>query len=129
MSKHIYEIDGNNFSTLEEFAVEFTNKLNLSSQWNGNLDAFNDILHGGFGTPEEGFTLLWKNSAKSKEKLGYAETVRQLEKRLLTCHPNNRIYTKQLIEQAKQNKSSTVFDWLIEIINDESHKDIEIRLQ
>ena len=40
-----YEIDGEHFSTLEAF-------------YEGrNLDAFNDILRGGFGTPDEGFVL------------------------------------------------------------------------
>lgn len=85
MNQRIYEIDGNNFSTIEEFAREFSEKLELDTYWNGNLDAFNDILHDGFGTPDEGFILVWKNSALSKELLGYDETVRQLEKRLDRC--------------------------------------------
>ena len=61
MEKRIYEIDGANSSTLEEFASDFTRQLNLQTNWRGNLDAFNDILHGGFGTPENGFVLVWKN--------------------------------------------------------------------
>jgi RNAse (barnase) inhibitor barstar len=44
MNKKVYEIDGNNFSTLEEFCDEFNRKMNLEISWNGNLDALNDIL-------------------------------------------------------------------------------------
>jgi len=129
MSKRIYEIDGNNFSTLEEFWDEISRVLIPDVYWGRNLDAFNDILRGGFGTPEEGFILVWKNSSVSREKLGYAETVRQLEKRLQKCHLTNREYVKLQIERAKQHKFATVVEWLIEIIEDEEHNDIELRLE
>jgi Barstar (barnase inhibitor) len=51
------------------------------AKWGHNLDAFNDILRGGFGTLEGGFILRWKNSTVSRERLGYPETVRQLDRR------------------------------------------------
>lgn len=79
-----YEIDGQRFSTLEEFYEEVGRVLRLSP-WGHNLDAFNDILRGGFGTPEEGFAIRWKNHNISREKLGYPETVCQLSLRLARC--------------------------------------------
>ena len=65
-----YEIDGSRFSTLEGFYEEFTAQVIPGVNWGKNLDALNDILYGGFGTPEDGFTLRWKDSAVSREKLG-----------------------------------------------------------
>ena len=47
-----YTIDGERFSTLEEFYEEIGRVLQLGS-WGHNLDAFNDILRGGFGTPKK----------------------------------------------------------------------------
>lgn len=129
MSKRVYEINGNNFSTLEEFWDEISRVLIPDVYWGRNLDAFNDILRGGFGTPEEGFILVWKNSSVSKKELGYAETVKQLEKRLQKCHPTNKEDVKLQLEQAKQLKFATVFEWLIEIIKYEEHDDIELRLE
>ena len=41
-------------------------------RWGRNLDAFNDILRGGFGTPEVGFTLVWRNAHTSQQRLGPA---------------------------------------------------------
>ncbi|HEY7372734.1 MAG TPA: barstar family protein [Polyangia bacterium] len=38
--------------------------------WRGNLDAFNDILRGGFGTPDGGFVLVWQDHATSQHRLG-----------------------------------------------------------
>ena len=129
MNKQIFEIDGKNFSTLEEFAKEFSDKLRLQIDWSGNLDALYDILHGGFVTPEKGFVLVWKNSALSKERLGYDETIRQLVKRLERCHPTNKDHIRLEIEHAKSHKSSTVFDWIIEIIEGKEHSDIKLRLE
>ncbi|HEX8177222.1 MAG TPA: barstar family protein [Pyrinomonadaceae bacterium] len=131
MSKREYVIDGNNFSTLEEFWDEIDDKLipEAKGDWGRNLDAFNDILYGGFGTPDDGFILVWKNSDLSKERLGYDETVRQLEKRLQRCHPSNKAHVKMQLERAKRDEGSTVFDWLLDIITDENHSDIELRLE
>lgn len=116
--KASYSIDGSRFSTLEEFAEHFSEQVLRDHRWRGNLDAFNDILRGGFGTPEEGFTLVWHNSLLSRERLGYKETVRQLEARLATCHPSSREAVSARLEQARQGKGPTVFDWLVEIIED-----------
>lgn len=114
--KMMYEIDGTRFSTLEGFYDEVSRVLTPGAFWGHNLDAFNDILRGGFGTVEEGFTLVWKNSDVSRQRLGYPETVRQLELRLARCHPSNREYVAQDLEAAKRREGPTAFDWLVEII-------------
>jgi|SRR5579862_971234 RNAse (barnase) inhibitor barstar len=87
--KQVYEIDGIEFSSLEGFCDEVSPKLIPDAVWGKNLDAFNDILRGGFGTPEGGFVLRWLNSNESREQLGFAETVRQLRRRL-QCLPQFR---------------------------------------
>jgi RNAse (barnase) inhibitor barstar len=115
--KPIYEIDGARFSTLEEFYDEIGRVLIPGAEWGHNLNAFNDILRGGFGTPDGGFVLKWKNSALSRERLSYPETARQLDLRLKTCHPANRASVAEWLDEAAQGKGTTVFDWLIEIIN------------
>ena len=60
--------------------------------------------------------LRWVNSALSAERLGYPETVRQLQLRLTRCHPSNRARFAAELEQARQGVGPTVFDWLVEII-------------
>ena len=80
--KKVYEIDGAEFESLELFYDFFSAKLIPNAIWGRNLDALNDVLRGGFGTPEEGFILRWKNAELSKERLGYGETIRQLQLRL-----------------------------------------------
>ena len=69
-------------------------------------------------TPDNGFVLRWKNSDQSRVRLGFAETVRQLEHRLSTAHKSNRTSIEHDIKQAKSEHGSTVFDWLIKLIKD-----------
>jgi RNAse (barnase) inhibitor barstar len=114
----VYEIDGTRFSTLEEFFAEFNRVVTPGSDPDSNLDAFDDTLSGGCGTPDEGFTLRWKNHQKSRERLGYAETVRQLEVRLARCHLTNRPQVADDLKQAQSQRGPTVFEWLTEIIRD-----------
>src|SRR5215831_3661388 len=99
--KTTYEIDGRRFSTLEEFYVEVGRVLIPGAEWGHNLDAFNDILRGGFGTPEDGFTLRWLHHTVSKERLGYPETVRQLELQMGRCHPTARTQVAHELERAR----------------------------
>lgn len=115
-SMNTYRIDGERFSTLEEFYDEISRVLIPNVSWGHNLDAFNDILRGGFGTPDDGFILIWENSAVSKRRLGYPETVRILERRLDRCHSTARRSVKRQLRAAGNNKGATVFDWLVEII-------------
>jgi hypothetical protein len=129
-----YEIDGARFSTLEEFFEEVSRVLIPNVFWGHNLDAFNDILRGGFGTPDEGFLLTWKNSDLSRQKLGYPETVRQLELRLARCHPSNKEHVAEGLQAALRHEGATVFDWLVEIIRchgtggDEEQDNVELVL-
>lgn len=111
-----YEIDGSRFATLEGFFDEVSRTIIPLRQWGHNLDAFNDILRGGFGTPSGGFTIVWKNHALSKERLAYEETFRQLELRLNVCHPQNRDRVLADLQDARAHVGSTVFQWLIDII-------------
>lgn len=81
-----------------------------------NLDAFADCLAGSFGTPMDGFSLRWVHHRASVESLGYAETVRQLERRLLSSHPSNRATIEEQLARAWREQGPTVFDWLTEVI-------------
>lgn len=117
MDQPILEIDGQNFHTLEEFFCEFDRVALGNAGWGHNLDAFNDVLRGGFGTPDGGFVLRWKNSSLSRQRLGYDETIRQLKMRLSSCHPSNRQAIATELEMAKRYQGPTTFDWLVEIIS------------
>ncbi len=111
------EIDGAEFRTLEEFYDHFGARA-LTAPYGRNLNAFNDVLRGGFGTPEGGFTLRWLAHEKSRERLGYEETVRQLRLGLERCHPDNVAGVEKELQEAMHRRGPTVFDWLVAIIRE-----------
>jgi hypothetical protein len=55
-------------------------------------------------------------SREKRERLGCAETVRQLKLRSQRCHPDKRGTVSQYLEDAEQRRGETVFDWLMDII-------------
>ena len=134
-AKWIVRIDGLQFNTLEEFFEHFAEKALDGSFWGKNLDAFNDVLRGGFGTPENGFVIEWLNHEISKERLGFDETIKQLQLRLLRCHPSNVARVTEQLMAARRREGATVFDWLQEIIQkhcpggDEAADGIELMLR
>jgi RNAse (barnase) inhibitor barstar len=113
--KPVFEIDGSNFEDLDGFFDEINAKLGLAS-WGRNLDAFNDTLRGGFGTPEGGFVLRWANSERSQEALGWETTARYLEQKRHRCHPANVASVEADLEAARRGEGPTLFEILVEII-------------
>jgi hypothetical protein len=59
----VITIDGASIDDFAGFVDAFAVKLD-DFEWHGSLDAFNDILRGGCGTPDGGFELRLLNSAR-----------------------------------------------------------------
>ncbi len=110
-------IDGADFSDFDGFTREFSRLLS-NHTWHGNLNAFNDLLRGGFGTPENGWVLRWLHSESSRVALGYAETIRRLQRGLLSCHPSDRSVIEAKIRSVQRGEGPTLFDQIVGIIRD-----------
>jgi RNAse (barnase) inhibitor barstar len=113
----VFTIDGRDFSTLDDFFEVVGVVLVPGQFWGKNLDAFNDILCWPL-QDEEPYILVWKNSKVSRKRLNHLEAERQLELRLARCHPSNRTLVATELEKASRCEGPTVFDWLVEIIQD-----------
>jgi len=112
-------IDGARFHDFDGFCEEISAVLTPGLyQWHGNLDAFVDILRGGFGTPEGGFVLVWRNSVISRSALGWDATIAHWERILKGCHPSNRPSIGNRIDEARHHRGQTLFDLIVEIIGD-----------
>lgn len=70
MNKLQITIEGKNIKDLESFFVEIDRVLTKNLDWETghNLNAFNDLLYGGFGVHdgEEPIVLIWKDFNHSK---------------------------------------------------------------
>lgn len=115
-------INGNDFNDLEGFYCIIDKLLtkDLTFKTGHNLDAFNDLLRGGFGVHEYGEPILikWINFNKSIRDLGYDETKKHYERMLKMCHPSNVIQVHNYLDAAKQHIGPTLIDIIIEIIQD-----------
>lgn len=73
MDKQIIIINGDNISNLETFYNETDRVLTKDMEWptGHNLNAFNDLLRGGFGVFEyqDPIKLIWTNFSSSKKYL------------------------------------------------------------
>lgn len=76
-------INGENICDLESFYDEIDRVLtnDLDMKTGHNLDAFNDILLGGFGVFDYGepVKIIWTNFSKNKDKLGNELTKKIIE--------------------------------------------------
>src|ERR1700704_5060898 len=128
MQKKTIIINGANLSSLDSFYDEVEKNFTQGLDWKigRNLDAFNDVLRGGFGVydSEDQIKLIWVNTIKSKLDLWFGETVKYLEKKLKTCHPANRESVKVDLELARQQRGATLFEIIVEMIKE--HDNIEL---
>jgi RNAse (barnase) inhibitor barstar len=131
MSKQSIFLNGNNFSDLESFYDEVDRVLIKDLDWKTghNLDAFDDILRGGFGVvePGEAYKIIWQNASKSKNDLGYTETIRYYSRKLHDSHPSNVEIIRSRLQEVTIGKGQTLFEILVEIIK--SHKEIELDIE
>ena len=110
-------VDGARFSDLDGFASEFSRLLS-GYTWRGNLDALNDVLRGGYGTPADGWILRWLNSETSREALGHPETARRLERLLPSVDPSNHAAFQTRLDAARRGEGPTLFDEIVTIIRE-----------
>lgn len=112
--KRSYDIDGSRIAVWADF-VKAINALLPDAHWQGNsLDALDDILSGGYGTPDR-FVVIWKDSEASRRALGYEATARFYE-RLPDFEALYRVGTLK-----------TLFETVVEIL--QGHDTIELRLE
>jgi RNAse (barnase) inhibitor barstar len=114
--KPVLVLDGARIDSLDDVWDQVSGWLLPDASHGRGMDAFNDILRGGFGTPDEGFTIQWTDARRSAEVLGAAGTARYYERMLERCHPDNRASVSQLLDEARRGAGQTLFDMLVEII-------------
>ncbi|MEF9479081.1 ribonuclease inhibitor [Chryseobacterium sp. RRHN12] len=123
-------IHGGHFSSLAGFYEEISSVMMKNADWKvGTLDGFDDILYGGFGVFEnkEEIEIIWKESQKSKENLGFNATREFYENKIRQGKPFNIELIQQKLNDLLEGKGQTLFDILMEII--ESHTNITLTLE
>jgi RNAse (barnase) inhibitor barstar len=125
MNKKTIIINGGNFSDLESFYKEIDKILTKDLEWDTghNLNAFNDLLRGGFGVHEyeESITLIWKNISKSKTDFGLESTKKMYEQKIAESNVEYQQFFKDKLKELIENNGQTLLDTIIEIISKQKH--------
>jgi len=119
--KKMTVINGSHFSNMEGFYEEVSQLFMKDENWKvGTLDGFNDILYG------VDTDIIWKNSQKSREDLGFDSTKEFYQNKIRIGKPFNVSLIQQKLDELIDGNGQTLFEILIEII--ESHKNITLIL-
>jgi RNAse (barnase) inhibitor barstar len=120
-NKKMTVINGGHFSDLKGFYEEVSQLFMKDQDWKvGTLDGFDDILYG------VETDIIWKDSQKSKEDLGFEVTKEFYENKIKQGKPFNVELIQQKLDELIEESGPTLFEILIEII--ESHKNITLIL-
>jgi RNAse (barnase) inhibitor barstar len=113
-------LDGKSINNLADFYSEVERKLTKNLEWSigRNLNAFTDVLRGGFGLHGYGEPLhiKWINYRHAEQALGWDETIKCLTASLKTCHPSNLDSAQKNLDKAKKHIGETLFETVKTII-------------
>ena len=131
--RKIIVIDGSAFDDMPGFYDEVERKFTCGLTWKigRNLDAFNDVLRGGFGVHEYGETIAirWLHAGKSRNDFGYGATVEHYKNVLERCHPSNRAIFEKRLDSAKNRIGQTLFEIIVEIITNSGNSGHDCTLE
>lgn len=124
-------IEGKNIHDIPSFYKEVNRVFMYNESWDigESLDAFNDLLYGGFGCITSGTEtkIIWHDIEYSKAALGYNVTKEYYNNKLKPGSPFNKEHFKKKLQQIESGTGQTYFDIILEIIA--QHPDIILDLK
>ncbi|MDR2920824.1 MAG: barstar family protein [Tannerella sp.] len=121
-------IDGSNIYDIPSFYEEVNRAFMDDEDWKigQSLDAFNDLLYGGFGKikGKEKIQLVWKNFEQNREDLGLELTKAYYQNKLKSPEVYNVNFVEEKLSELENGTGKTYFDIILEIIGD--HPNIEL---
>lgn len=121
-------INGKDITGISTFYSEVNRVFMANENWYiaESLDAFNDLLYGGFGSIQTGATaqLIWKDISVSKAALGYDATMRYYDEKLQPGSPFNKKHFEEKRAGLQLGSGQTYFEIIVEIIG--QHPNIEL---
>lgn len=118
-----FEINGDTIESIASFYAELNRIFMAEEDWQlgESLDAFNDLLYGGFGAmPSDGeVQLVWHNIEAAREALGVDATRAWLQAKL--DDPARRFNQESIqrdLDALNAGEGETYFDIIMQIIAD-----------
>ena len=124
-------IDGNKIHDIPSFYKEINRVFMADIDWKlgQSLDAFNDMLYGGYGAIEGGekIRLVWAGFEKNQKDLGLELTKTYYQEKLKSPEKFNSDFVQQKLAELEDGTGKTYFEIILEIIGE--HKNIKLVVQ
>ena len=118
-------ITGSNIHDITSFYREINRVFMHNENWQigESLDAFNDLLYGGFGAMDNNETvnILWKDIELSKKALDYEATKAYYLNKLQPSSPFNKQYFSAKLKELEAGVGETYFDIVMKILSEHSN--------
>lgn len=127
LCKMDYEIIINGFNIHNKASLykEINRVFMQNEDWQigENLDALNDLLHGGFGIlkDHQSVTIIWENFNDNKNLFGYPFTLQFYKDKLKQPTTFNSAFIITKIKALKRHKGPTYFDSIVEIFTSKAN--------
>lgn len=116
------KIEGKSIHNISSFYKEINRVLMYNEDWQigDSLDAFNDLLYGGFGVLGEysQVDMIWADIDFSREALSYNTTKLYYLEKLKPDSVFNKGYFEQQLNELEAGTGKTYFDIVMEIITE-----------
>lgn len=127
MKKEI-TIDGTRIFDKKSLYEEINRQFMKNESWQlgESLDAFDDLLYGGFGEikEQEEVRLIWENFEENKKLFGFDFTLNFYNEKLKDPERFDSKGIESKIDKLKKGEGQTYFDIILEIISE--HPNIEL---
>ena len=116
------EIEGNSINDIASFYEEINRVLMAGESWQigPSLDAFDDLLYGGYGTLQgaESIELIWHHIDHSSKALGYQATRAYYLDKLRPGSPFNKKLFAEKLGALEAGRGETYFESILAILAD-----------
>jgi len=116
------EIEGNAINDIASFYEEINRVFMAGESWRigQSLDAFNDLLYGGYGALQGAqlVELLWHNMDYSRKALGYQTTRAYYLDKLRPGSPYSKKLFEEKLSALENGRGETYFDTIMAILAD-----------
>lgn len=124
-------IEGKNIRNIPSFYEEINRVFMQGDEWQigDSLDAFNDMLYGGYGILKHGqpTELIWNDVTISRKALGFEATKNWYKNKLQPGSPFNKEYHQEKLLDLELGKGETFFEIVLEIIRE--HQKIKLTMK
>jgi RNAse (barnase) inhibitor barstar len=121
-------LEGTNIHDISSFYKEINRVFMQNEDWDlgESLDAFNDLLYGGFGILKglPNIKLVWNDSKKCSHALGYDTTKAYYLRKLEPGSTFDRAYHEQKLAELETGNGRTYFEIILDIISE--HPNIQL---